>query len=542
MKLTHLALVLGFLVLSTHAAFTIYPDFSDADSIWGGSDNAELKAKYILMRKVTSSVTKYFGEVLALTGTASGEPENASSNEKKSLAFSSFTAPFTGRLVDGRLLSSVNADYYVYVDAYSDAAAQITTFGKIHATHPTTKRPIAGSMNINLPLVIDGNKAYYHYFTIMCFDMLKILSFDKSVFGTYRDTSPTTTLNMANLIKKATWQSAEREFWIRTGASSAATEAYGEYGTGFDTLLGTTTGGILLDNGGDDYYKGNSFSKALYPNDFLNPTEEIPCLISEMGMKVAVDSGWYTVNTGSYFQPVTFGKVVGSSVSAENTFGQGACLPSNTDGYCNTNAAVGCSSDGTFKTYCKADPMAPNCMYQSGTDYCFLEDRPSTAMDFETFGPTARCVMVVPTGKTDAVPACMKVVATSATDVKFQNSDASMSLACTASGAAATLTGASGKVDSAKCPASMDHFYSFWSKSCQANNDCSAKGICLTDGTTPTCRCFWGWTGTKCDQAQSSEADNPVRYTGLMNFMKNFAGVTAVTWSVIGLAISTYLH
>ena len=183
MKINLTTILLGLILVvgMTHAMF-IKVDFSDAEKYmatdaWGRKRSDDDIAKYVLMRKVIDSVATYFGSLLNPTSQFSSVTVNA------------FTAPFSGRSV---LKQSTSGSVYIYANFYSDSANQIMTYGKIHQTNPNTGRPEVGSININLPLVTVSTRNFYHYFSIVAFDMFKILVFDKSLFEKYAiSTAPT---------------------------------------------------------------------------------------------------------------------------------------------------------------------------------------------------------------------------------------------------------------------------------------------------------------------------------------------------------------
>lgn len=180
MKINLAAILLGLiLVLGMTHAMSIKVDFSDAEKYmatdaWGRKRSDDDIAKYVLMRKVIDSVATYYGSLLD------------TSNSVFSVTVNAFTAPFSGRSV---LKQTASSSVYIYANFYSDSANQIMTYGKIHQTNSDTGRPEVGSININLPLVTVSTRNFYHYFSIVAFDLFKILVFDKSLFDKYITTT-----------------------------------------------------------------------------------------------------------------------------------------------------------------------------------------------------------------------------------------------------------------------------------------------------------------------------------------------------------------
>lgn len=275
----------------------------------------------------------------------------------------------------------------------------------------------------------------------------------------------------------------------------------------------------------------NSLEKALYPNDFLNPTEEIPNLLSKGSLSIAVDSGWYTLDTSfsSYFQDVFYGRSTSTAPgAADNTFGASTCLPASTEGKCSTQGQKGCSLDGLYKTSCKTNEYSGDCLYESGTEYCFLSlaDKSDGSKDYETRIPGARCVLTKKSSETDYVPTCLKVdtsTATTSTSIKFTIENAAVE--CTT--ADELKSSASGQIN-IKCPSNPTIFAYRWGLAC--TNDCSGNGVCLystitsEQGTSPgqgSCFCFYGWTGTDCSTAVSSEPTNPITWSLLNSFVRH---------------------
>ena len=257
----------------------------------------------------------------------------------------------------------------------------------------------------------------------------------------------------------------------------------------------------MLENSSDDYYGMNSWEKSLYPNDFLNPTEEVPCLLTKMSMSLAIASGWYTISSlsSNSYQYNYVGKMTNLVTS---TFGSKKCLEASMYGQCSTDGQTSCSPDGKYKVVCKKDQFSGDCFYQGGTDYCFIDDLQSARKDFEYYGPDSRCVMMQD-GTAAASPACVKVTSATTTAFTVKSKDQSLSWQCATNTGTATVVGTTTfRMDCASAP--IQKIIESWTSRC--TDDCNGKGICLNDGSetgSGSCNCFFGWSGNSCGIASS---------------------------------------
>ena len=523
MKIKLASILLGLILVQGLMSMSIEVDFADASKYmatdaWGRKRSDEDIAKYVLMRKVIQSVANYFNGLLSRNDGSS------------SVTVNSFTAPFSGRFVSGK----TSSDFYIYANFYSDSANQIMTYGKIHQTNKATGRPEVGSINVNLPLVTNSVRNYYQYFAIVAFDFFKILVFDKTLFDKYVSSSNSNTkLARDTIITSQTVESTAFDHFIANQGSSFLAEAKNVYGSQLN--------GVMLENSSDDYYGMNSWEKSLYPNDMLNPTEEIPCLLTKMSLNIAVASGWYTLQGTSNYQYNYVGRVIAGGAS---TFGSSKCLADGMYGRCNTDNQVSCSPDGKYKVICKKDQFSGDCFYQGGTDYCFIDDLQSERKSFEFYGANSRCVMMKDGASGTLFPACVKVTTAAASDLTVQSADASLSWKCTSNtGSAGPTVGTSNiQLDCAATPFQkiID------TNSAKCPSDCNGKGICLNDGSETgagSCSCFYGWSGNDCATAVPSQAD-PVPENQFVNGLTrldngNIFGIGLL--ALLGLTLSQAL-
>lgn len=256
--------------------------------------------------------------------------------------------------------------------------------------------------------------------------------------------------------------------------------------------------GVMLENNGNDYFNGNAWEQALYPVDILNPVHSIPMHFTKFSMSVAVASGWYSFTTSfRKFQTALYGLGTNSS-----EFQKSSCLPTGSDGSCTTEGAKSCGPDTEFKAVCSKSEFGGDCLYQKGTDFCFLNNSFTDANGIEKFGPNSRCIMGRPSGATEDIPLCLKVTAatTGSTTITFEDKNA-QAYACT--GTDVTVGGVT-----IRCP-TTNFMATRKTRSC--TDDCNGNGMCFGDGSTSLgsveCRCFWGWSGPSCNTPDSSEVD-----------------------------------
>lgn len=457
-------------------------DYVDSSLVWG-SGRGDDTAKYIMMLKTTLSVVDYFSNTMTLRTQATNPLP---------VVIKGFKTPLNGVLTKPKTATN---SLYIYFDVYSSADNDITTFGKIHQVDTISGRPVAGSLTVNLQITTLTASSTYKYFTIISFDIFKIMVFDKSLFDKYLDLAGMATdetyakLAKTSVVQTMSFLSKDRSFVIADQSNQFLTKARLQYRADLP--------GVILESSGDDYYSGNSWEKSFYPNDFLNPTEELPCLLSEFSISFAFSSGWYQLDSANHpgFQTVWYGK--GSADFQKAT----ECLPASDEGSCTTEGLLGCSTDGTYKTECRKELEYSNdCLYQAGTQYCFINDLPSNKKDFEVFGPTSRCVLVNdPSNPATQIPACLKVTGTpSGTTVTYNLNDGSV---CACTGAGDVVCGGV----TVKCP-STSTFSNRQAAQYQCTNDCSGNGICLRKSGSPSasCYCFYGWTGSTCSTASTS--------------------------------------
>lgn len=460
-------------------------DFSDAEKYmavdaWGrprGTDTA----KYQFMRKIIAKAASWLSTTFNGNGLGS------------TISFTSFKAPFSGRSVGAK--STYSANIYVYADFYSDSDNQIMTYGKIHQTDTTSGRPIAGSISVNLPLVTISPRNTYHYFPIVMFDLYKIMVFDKSLFGSFRDGS--TVLNKNTIVKDITIDGKSYSHLIADQGSS--------FLTGAKAIYNNDLQGVMMEESSDDYYGGNSFEKSLYPNDWLNPTEEIPCLLTTLSANIAVASGWFTRTSAESYQPIYVGLT--PVTHAQNTaFGTKKCLDNTMDGYCSEDGKRSCSPDGKYKVICKKDAFSGDCFYQGGTDYCFIDDEQGDKKDWEYYGANSRCVMIKDGSST--YPACLKVTAISGAGATLKTKGDTTTFTCSDLNSGTSSTSDKTTETSAQIDCGLVLTELAASDSSKCTNDCNGNGICLNDGSTTdsgSCFCFWGWTGSECSTDNAQE-------------------------------------
>lgn len=495
------------------SAMTIQRDYSDSDYIYGSTNRGDITAKYLFMRKIADRVFSYFEGLLTVRNSVS-----------TSFAMNSFNTPFSGKSVAARIITSYNL--YVYVDTYTDDSGQIMTQGNIFQ-NDTIGRPTVGCFSMNLKLANNVKVNSYHYFAIFAFDIFKIIVFDKKYFPMYINYTNSNSMLGLGAIKNTSsnYNGTSRDFMMADQGSSFLTEAKANFRSDLPGVL-------IEDNGGSDYYNGNSWEKALYPNDLLNPTEEIPCLLSKFSLNMAVASGWYTMGS-NLFQYVSYG--AGSSAFENGSGVNGTCLPSDSDGYCATSNAKSCSGNAMYKTLCKIDPLGEGCLYMSGTDYCFIADTQNNYTAWENYGPTSRCVMARDSGASVDVPVCLKVVSATSgsTTVSFIDSN-SVTYACT--GSDVTINNVI-----IRCP-TTNTYATTYNLACA--NDCNGNGVCLSDGTSglgsPNCFCFWGWSGSTCSTAVNSEVNliisDPYNVSGVGWVRMGASNLTMISliWTILG--------
>lgn len=505
-------------------------DFGDVDFVW--AFNKPESAKYIFMRKILSRTASYFESVFKV-------------NVANQIVIQPTFVPQSGRFIRYKKLPT-NKNYYLYVDAYYSEQESITTQGSILQKDSATGRPVAGLFLINLALVngIDNPSLFsYHYMPIMAFDVFKLLGFDRSLFSNYIDATSGQKLPAANVLQNETTYDTLKGDYFTLGQTTNFVKQMSD-----DFRISTALSGVLAQGGQyEDYYFRNSLFKTLYVNDFLNPTEEYPCLLSKASMTWLVGTGWYSFSTtggGSWFQPVFYGKILSSSALLKNDNFQksGLCLPNGVMGSCLIDSELGCSEDGTFKTVCKTDG---DCKYKSGTKYCFVNDNSKDYL-FEYYGPGSRCVMVAPSVGDTPVPACMKVTSAGPANrqVTVSNLAGSASAVCTNTADKTLVSGE--QTLSVMCSLLPDTPLLTAAFNNRCDNDCNGNGFCLTSGeaslTAPAskqCFCHFGYSGASCEIDNKVQAEATLATALRANaFIVNRSGSLLTTLLSFGTLIA----
>lgn len=483
----------------------IQQDYADSDYMFG-RDRGQWTSKWMFVRGIASRAFDYYETLLT-------------SLDSTDLILDNHASPVTGRLIKAMTLSSGTANNYFYVEAYVKADDKMLVRTKVLQNN-TNGRPNAAVLSINLHHVDTNTNNHYHYFPLFCREIFRGIVFDKMYFPKFLNlTNSNMPFARSDVFNSSDVGGANREFFKLNQGS------FLDYAK---TLYSNVTSfpGVMMENDGDEYFKGNAWEQSLYVVDILNPVHSIPMHFTKFSMSVAVASGWYSFSTTTrVFQAALYGLGSGS----ENFTKTSTCLPSGSWGSCTTEGAKMCGPDTEFKAVCSKSEFGGSCLYLKGTDYCFLNNTGAGAHSIERFGPNSRCIMGRPSGASEDIPLCLRVLTSTGgtTTVTFQDKDNNQ-YACT--GSDVTVNG-----HVIRCPTNS-MLTTRIAGTC--TDDCNGNGVCFGDGSTSSfsvgCRCFWGWSGATCNTAVPTERDfmiaNPYNLSGvgLVKLYAQIAGVSAL--------------
>lgn len=489
-------------------------DMDDADYIFG-NDRGELTAKWRFARGIVSRAFDYFEELI-------------NSKDSEDLVLDNYASPVTGRSIRAKTWASANANNYFYVEAYVRPEDKMMVRTQILQNN-TVGRPNAAVLSINLHHLSTNSNNQFHYFPLFCREIFRGIVFDNRFFPKFVNNSNSNSpYSLSDVIKTVSISGADRQlFFLNQG--SFLDNAKALYSSTPDLA------GVMLENNGNDYFNGNAWEQALYPVDILNPVHSIPMHFTKFSMSVAVASGWYSFNASSSskaFQAARYGLGTNST-----DFQKSSCLPTGSDGSCTTEGAKSCGPDTEFKAVCSKSEFGGDCLYQKGTDFCFLNNSFTDANGIEKFGPNSRCIMGRPSGATEDIPLCLKVTAatTGSTNITFEDKNA-QAYACT--GTDVTVSGVT-----IRCPTTN---FMATRKTSSCTDDCNGNGMCFGDGSTSpgsvVCRCFWGWSGPSCNSAVTYEANlvvvNPYSDPSGVGIVKLNAQITGAAFLAFAALIA----
>lgn len=487
-----LALSVPCLSAPTLKLMRITCEYKTSDTNYG-SGNA-LTGKYLFSKKLMETTRTYFQRALKVT-----------SEENMSIA----ETPVQGETFVVPAVDNKPMDLYVYINAINKPETSAFATAFYVTTDPTTNRPISGVYDLNLAHVVDTVPNSMVYFSTFAHEFFHILGFHDGLYAAFKKN---------NVLIPANEVSVTGNYFGGTNRMVIVLPEVRDFARTYFNEPGLM--GVPIEDGGGSGSAGAHWEKGFLPNEFMNPSVELPGILSEFSFKLLEGTGWYTIEY-DWVQKYTWGKGVTGHLS-------GVC-PTTAGQYCTTLGEAGCSHDFMSKADCHEETTFSTCKYWRNTGkYCTINATEMMPDAKEKYGANSRCVMW------GNVPRCNEVECISnVVTVKVMINGTLTNFACSADGAVINAGG-----ESFTCPASQVAFCNLMSAAERCPNDCNGRGICMGVNSVRNCQCKYGWSGTEC---QTQEPD--LIGSGPPPVTEEKKGVPLIsTISIlVGLAISLFV-
>ena len=482
----------------------IWIDYADSDNQW---KNDALKSKYFFSKEIMEKTKQYYAATLMVR------------NRKDSYTWPDTDVSATKR-VTGRTVSyDLWTYFYVYnKDSTNFAAASPSAFDD------TTGRPIVGYFELNLFAINSVNSlGAIQYLGTFVHEFYHILVFNSFLYDKFRDDS-NQLIPKSNLIGSVTLGGKTRQTYKGPNVVNWAKT--------YLNFNGLTQ--IVMENDGGSGSEGSHWEHRYWMTDFMCPIDTRPTLLTALSLKMAVDSGWFTLNM-NYVEEMEYGKNQGIDIQTDS------CPTSAIRGYCTTPEERSCSPDWMYKARCYTDTTySENCYFKWGDVFCTVPNGDyGDYLDktYDNLGDTSRCVMSTVTGGS-ALPRCAKTSCSGTTSVTYTFTG---SKTCTCTSASSTPTCSDAAI-SVTCP-SAGNIADLCTRLQDANRcpgDCSGKGICLGANGAKICYCNYGWKGNDCNTANSDETsttitNTPEDTTAKLRFAQLIAGAGLIVMSTFSV-------
>jgi len=425
------------------------------------------------------------------------------------LSIDAYTAPILGYRYPPTSLPSV--DYLLFLDINPLSTPSVITSRHLQSDGETG-RPIVGECTLSLPGVVLDPSRYAVYAGMVHRAFIQLLAFKPSLFSQYR--LPTDLLTPVN--QSAFFLTLPPRIVVRDTVSNEVS-IVNATGPGSVTLTDTlvqigsipaytywrgepalgavrghtgnmTIPGVLLDP--LTQTANSSLHRALYVEDVLKGTDELPLKVSNITLMMMQSTGWYVVDPTLYM-PTYAGKNI-KQFQADINLG---CLSSDDPLYCSVEGEIGCSPDGHYKTICKTDTTT-GCKYKAYSSSCTIPpiDYIRT-VGSEYIGNSSRCTLTTPSSAdpTQSVSCLQSLCSSTTLYPAYTLSDGTVCPPCTVNGYM-------------QCSPSDIRVYCdvrVCALSTVCPNDCSGRGECTVSG----CFCYYGWEGKDCADKSTTEID-----------------------------------
>ena len=507
--LLFLLLIIGFAhtakpkaprILATNV-FRLWVEYTDADAEW--KNNTQYSAKYIFSKKVVEVSRRFFTNILSVV------------SRKETYTWADFQTS-DSKTVKGR---TTPYDLWVYFRVFTKNDGTLAQAAPVAYDTPSN-RPIAGFFELNIANTPTMNlRGAISSLATFVHEFYHIIVFHSDSYEKFVDSS-NTLVGKANLIGTVTLGGK-----TRTTYKGKAVLAWAKAHLNFNSLSY-----IVMENDGGSGSAASHWEHKYWSTEFMAPADVTPVVLSGMSLSMAVDSGWYTINS-NLVEELKYGKNAGIDIQTD------ACPTVNIAGFCTTLNDVACGPDWKFKGKCSSDvTYSEGCNFLTAEVMCWVPDADyGSAQDstYDNLGDGSRCVMTTPQGQS-AKPICAKTSCTGTTAITYTFKNGK-TCTCTA-GSAVSCTDATVSVT---CPSTTD-IAALCTSLQDANRcpaDCNGKGVCFGPNGSKTCFCMYGWTGSDCNTVSTTETDAAIGSTvtggGTVNSGTTSTGASANQISIV---------
>lgn len=193
----------------------------------------------------------------------------------------------------------------------------------------------------------------------------------------------------------------------------------------------------------------------------------------------------------------------------------------------------GCSPDYRFKSKCYSDTMySDSCFFYIGTYQCSVPDVVNAQLvdvSIEKLGDNSRCIVM--NGNSVRSARCAETSCDGSNTITYTFANGNK-CTCPSGTATGTCTDSSTSVE---CPSDTAKLCGRL-KSEKCPKDCSGRGLCFNQGTTPTCFCVYGFKGSDCSE---QDTNDPLGKTLLLDILgyKKIAHIVSLAVTMLAAVV-----
>ena len=457
---------------NTRGPIRIWVDYTDSDIEWLATD---MRDRYAFSKKLIEQTQAYYASVIIVK------------RQQREYTWPDVKI-FDEVTVKGR---TVPYDLWTYFRAYRAvdskiADADVCEFDKI------TGRPIVGYFELNLNAITTKPANLILLMGTFVHEFYHILVFNYDLFDKFIKADGSL-VGRDNLIRQypVIIKGQIRQAYIGENVLNFARKF----------LNYPMLQGVVLENDGGEGSAGSHWEHMYWSTDFMAPSDTNPSLLSELSLSMALDSGWYDVDS-RFAETLEYGKGAGVDIQTDS------CPTAEINGFCDSEGELSCSPDFKYKARCYTDKTySEGCLFKQANVVCSIPDSYGIDVDpnVEILGESSRCVMTSTFLKISR-PRCAKAECSGTSTIKYTFAKGKTCI-CEADGGSGSCSDSSISV---RCPASVSDFCERMQDGNRCPADCSGRGLCLGIPGYKTCFCTYAWQGVDCKTANLAESDQKV--------------------------------